>query len=370
MTKNKKILVYALMALILPTLTSELLSALFAFEFASPLFGILAIALAIAAVIAAVELFLYFAPRLKGKSAAVIAEEIAEISRPYTLSGKPFYTPDERFLAGLAGRDATKKRPLASYSLFFVVMLKEYFSWIDFVNLAFLAKLAKRTGVAPVVILEGDEAAMDSSVHRARSAARFKAEEEKYRRIISSIFEGNVTVRDALYYRRSDAKRYAFEFHTLYVKRFLSYIRQLESGEITYPMLKHKLAYLESVFPVISTADRTGKRETVLILDRENSKKTWSESPLREKIEDAGVYFINAGTIEMSAEDAAVLGVDLLASHKDIIDRLTPIGEEVKLVMRDLLRASLDEHEQYGGDLNAEIGILIEKIKSRYGIRG
>lgn len=370
MTNNKKFLIYALMALILPTLTSEMLAALFSFEFSSPFLGILCIAGAIVALIAGVELCLYFAPRWKGKTATSVAEEIAEISRPYTLSGAPFYTPDARFLRDLAKKDADKKRPLASYSLFFVVMVREYFSWIDFVNLSFLAKLSKKTGIEATVILEGDENAMDSSVHRARSAARFRAEEENYKRIISAIFGGNVTLRSSLYYRHSDAKKYAFEFHTLYVKRFLGYIRQLERKEITYPILKHKLAYLESVFPVISTADRTGKRETVLILDRENSKTTWSESPLREKIEDTGVYFINAGTIPIPADSAASLFLDLLASHAEIKERLGAVDTGVKAVMRDLLRASIDDYEQYDSDVDVEIGILIQKIKAKYSIRG
>ena len=372
MTNNKKILIYALMALILPTLTSELLAALFSFEFSSPILGILLIAGIIVAVIVGVELCLYFAPRLKGTSVTTVAQKITESSLPYRLAGgAPFYTADERFLHELTKRDANKKRPLASYSLFFVVMVREYFSWIDFVNLSFLAKLSKRTGIEATVILEGDENAMDSSIHRARSAARFRAEEEKYKRIISSIFGGNVTIRSALYYRHSDAKKYAYEFHTLYVKRFLGYIKQLESGEITYSMLKHKLSYLESVFPVISTADKTRRRETVLILDRENSKSTWSESPLREKIEDAGVYFINAGTIPIPKDEgAAVLSLDLLAPHVKIREQLEGIDDEVKCVMRELLRAAIDADDEYGGSMDEEIAILIREIKAKYGIRG
>ncbi len=368
---NKKLLIYVLMTLIVPTLTSELLSTFFEFNFGSPIVNVLILSLAIILLILIVELIVYFFPRFTGKSKAAISTKIKEISAPYKLpSGKPFYTEDSRLLAALASKDSYKKLPLLSYTFFFVVMVREYFSWIEFVNLTLLAKLGRELDIEVVIILESNESSLDSSTHRARDAARFKAEEETYKRIITSIFGGKVTIRSDSYYRKSDSKKYALEFHTLYVKRVLGYVRELEEGKIDYSALRHRFAYLEAIFPIICAADKNKSKEVLFILDRESSKETWSSAPLKDKIEKTGIYFINAATLDAdeSTGKNPVSMLNLLAPHIKIKEQLSVLSDKSKQTILYLLRAATDDYEQYDENKDVEITMIIQKIKAKYNI--
>ena len=218
---------------------------------------------------------------------------------------------------------------------------------------------------------------MERGEFRARDASKYKKQAEKYEAFITNFFDGDVTIQHDTYFQQNEAKKYALDFHNLYIHRMLRYVKLLANGHISYLEFRHKLSILEAIFPVISICDKRKRGNFLFILDREDMHEILSEPPLSESLMRANYCFINATTIV--GEDGNVVrlnnpspeeNIDLFSSNHTISHCIQQMPADVRSLAINLLGKCLDvaESDFFSDDPSTELTVIVQKLKTKYSI--
>lgn len=373
--KDKKIIVYVVGALVWQQIGNDLLAIYFSFNAGKWWLNlgirVLLFAAAFVLLDAGMRLYTLFTQKSVDETVDAINAVGAQYQLPdgtalfqISQSGK------KKLLRQLPGKRTTKK-----YRVFFVIPAKSYLSWMEFVYFDFLAKLKAKLNMEVVIALQSSEDALETGSFRARDAAAHEAEMEKCERIIRQIIGSDVQIKKDSYFKNREAKEYALEFHALFVEQMLQYTRMLEKGEIQYEAFKHKISLLESIFPIIALTAKGMKGDILFILDRANMHEIWQRDPLKQKVDNAPVCFVDGVTLRDSQGNAFKLSakdgnIDFLASSRELKKQIADTPENLKQIIIKLLYACLQAEDAYDEAADVELHMLIQKLRSKYDLEG
>ena len=88
-----------------------------------------------------------------------------------------------------------------------------------------------------------------------RDKEKYKRVHNKYADIACCVIDEDITIIDEEVFHRKNGKFFALNFHNVFVKQMLKYVKEFKEAnrpidDMDYKLFNRRLSYIESVFPV------------------------------------------------------------------------------------------------------------------------
>lgn len=303
---------------------------------------------------------------------------------------KMYYLPDSNLNNLISNTKYTNKdgkQKAKSNIIYYGFSAKKYLNWIDFVYLNFLRKLKETLGCKIIIALhfpdyikeckidDTNDTDPNSFVNEFNNVVKYFSSQ------IKKIIGNDVIIKTENQFYRENVKKYAEDFHSVYVAYSLFYASKIgtivDGKEFMYKDYKRKLSHIESSFPIWMMSSKSN-RDRFYVLDNRFSNQIWDIEPLKSIRKANDIYFIEV--TDLNNEQGQRLNVHKEGNCINLTDSELEIDRKIKLIdsvyEKKMMLRLLDEgflstshyYEPHEETLDIELKNTINELIKKYNI--
>ncbi len=297
MKMNKRIYLYIITALVLPSIFQEALIRLGAVDEERKWLIYLILTASIIAVVLLAEFVMWIVYLCKTPSVETMLERIDRIGEKYVLFGetKMFNVPNsefDMFYAKNVKNTESIFRNARPHTVYHSLSAKKHLSWVEFIFWDFLRDLKEELGFNVMIAFHEDEKGRESGENT--GSERYKEMCREFAQIARNLIGKDIKIINEEEYLKRHPRLYC-DFHKVYVEKLLESAKLVAEGKSDYKGFCRGLSFAESVFPLIAAAK---KHDRIYAIDRETAFNIWNSPPLDTIKKEESIYFILAETLK------------------------------------------------------------------------
>lgn len=229
-----------------------------------------------------------------------------------------------------------EKKEAKTNIIYYGFSAKKYLNWIDYVYLNFLRKVKDKLKCKVVISLHYPDYIKECKINDEQKGidkdpneyvSEYKKVVNYFSHYVKKIIGDDVIIKTEDQFYKENVKKYAEDFHNVYVAMSLYYANKIGSeynGKVfTYKDYKRKLSHIESAFPTWMMGIKS-KHDRVYVLDNKLSQQIWDIEPLKTIRKEHDIYFIEVADLNNNQ------GLRLDVHKKGNCINLTDTESEIK----------------------------------------
>lgn len=232
---------------------------------------------------------------------------------------------------------------------------KKYLNWIDYVYLNFLRKLKEKLDCKIVIALHFPDDIKECKVKEGADKdpndyiSEYNKTFDYFSNFVRKIIGNDVVIYKENQLYKLNVKKYAEDFHNVYVSTVLYYGNKIGSDingeQFTYKEFKRKLSHIESAFPTWMMSLKS-KHDRIYVLDNKLSQQLWEIEPLKSIRREHNIYFIEVTSLcKKNGERINVHNINnvcnLTDSESTLVRKISELDLETKQMMITLMDETL-----------------------------